>query len=150
MAITFAKGVAKETKTTYKNLTISAIVVESATNFPFETKGDFTHNKFKITVKDINNKKISFDWYGSTSDYEKRVLSLDENDLLNALSCFISDALAGNTDFEDFCNEMCYDTDSRKAYKIYKECVKSYNKFTKLDLQGQDIYDFINELQDSL
>lgn len=43
------------------------------------------------------------------------------------LACLASEAatIANAQDFEDFCSELGYDSDSRKAEKIYKACVHS-------------------------
>jgi hypothetical protein len=35
-------------------------------------------------------------------------------------------------DFKDFCESFGYDEDSRKAYKVYKKCIKQSEKIHKL------------------
>lgn len=42
----------------------------------------------------------------------------------DVLACIVRDAQIGENDtFEEFCNEMCMDSDSRKAEETYKACV---------------------------
>lgn len=45
-------------------------------------------------------------------------------DAYDVESCLVSDATCAENclDFDDFCWQMGYDTDSRKAHKIYSEC----------------------------
>ena len=45
-------------------------------------------------------------------------------DLADVLDCLASDASSyiNSRDFEDFCSEFGYDTDSRKAERTYKAC----------------------------
>lgn len=40
----------------------------------------------------------------------------------DVLSCIVSDARAGDMTFEEFCEEFGYDSDSRKAEKVYAAC----------------------------
>lgn len=41
------------------------------------------------------------------------------------LSCLVSDAQAGQDDFEEFCSNLGYDNDSRRAERIHKACVST-------------------------
>lgn len=43
----------------------------------------------------------------------------------SVLSCLLSDASLGAELFADFCTDMGYDEDSRKALAIYEECQKT-------------------------
>lgn len=43
----------------------------------------------------------------------------------DVVSCLLSDASCAYGSFEDFCSDLGYDTDSRKAYRTYKACVKT-------------------------
>ena len=43
----------------------------------------------------------------------------------DVLDCLASDAIGTSDDFEDFCSNFAYNTDSRKAEKIYKACQHS-------------------------
>lgn len=42
----------------------------------------------------------------------------------DVLSCLISDGNVGEESFEDFCNSLGYDVDSRRAEKTWRACVK--------------------------
>lgn len=132
----------------YKNLIISSKLVKSGVTFP-NTKESGLHNQFYITIKNTDNESVTgFDYYGSTNDYNQGNTEIKGQDLLNAFECFISDAMAGEQDFEDFCSEFGYDSDSRTAERIHKECLKSLAKAqTILDA---DIYEFANELQETI
>ena len=52
----------------------------------------------------------------------------------DVLSCLISDALSveSASDFEDWCSELGYDPDSRKALATYNACEASAVKLRKL------------------
>lgn len=50
------------------------------------------------------------------------------------------DASSGRMDFEDFCSEFGYDSDSRKAKKIHKACKKAYLRV------GEVLTDKINNI----
>jgi hypothetical protein len=43
----------------------------------------------------------------------------------DVISCLISDARAGEQDFESFCSDFGHDTDSRKAEKTWNACKKT-------------------------
>lgn len=132
----------------YKNLTITARLVKSGVQFP-NSKNDGLHNKYDVTVtnSDTDN-STSFDYYDSTHNYNNAITEVKGEDLLQAFECFISDAIAGDESFEDFCDNMGYDQDSRSAEKIWKECIKS--RYKAKNVIDQDLYDFANELQNRL
>lgn len=98
-------------------------------------------NRSIITIFNRNTKaRISFDFWGSIAYPELR----NRYDHLNAFYCFVSDAISGDMDFEEFCSEFCYDTDSRKAEQTWKACHELYKKALKVI--SEDLYDFANEL----
>lgn len=103
-------------------------------------------NYHVVTVKNTNTGKLTrFDFWCSIAkpEFEK------EYDVLNAFYCFVSDALSGLESFDNFCGEFGYDTDSRKAEKIYKACKRAYAKFERVSGYSDDeMYDFINELSE--
>jgi len=100
-------------------------------------------NQFRVSVQ-TNKGKVSFKFSGSHNDYVNGIVDLDPEKFV--LYCFVSDAVAAKDSFKDFCSEMGYDVDSRKAEKIYKECEKSLNKLFKI--YSGDIYDLVNSLND--
>lgn len=48
--------------------------------------------------------------------------STKEPSAADVLSCLISDATFGEQSFENFCHELGYDTDSRRAEVTYNQC----------------------------
>ena len=131
-------------KTQYKNLQITAKLKSEGVLFP-NTKGNTRHNKFTVTVKNLDtNKYIRFDFYDSNHNYTKGIKTLNNDDLLNTLYCFIQDAIAGELSQDDFCNEFGYDY--FEGRKIHRLCQKANEKAEKIILD--DIYDFANELQE--
>lgn len=72
--------------------------------------------------------------YRVTLEYKGRRMFLDffmgqgnkkGPDAAGVMSCLLSDSTAIDQTFEDWCADMGYDEDSRKAEKIYQECRKS-------------------------
>lgn len=98
-------------------------------------------NNHKITVK-RSGASVSFDFWASIAHPE-----IDsEYDVLNAFYCFVSDAISGAMPFEEFCSELGYDTDSRKAYQTWNACQAAHRKLRKI--YSGDIYELANELQE--
>lgn len=134
----------------FKNLVVTAKLHAEGVKFPNSELSDrILHNHFKVTVKNTDSKtRISFDFYGSYADWQNGVIELCQSDLKHALYSFISDSEAGTKEFEEFCSELGYDTDSRKAEKIHKACIKSFEKLEKLGISESEMYDYLNELND--
>lgn len=133
----------------YKGLEISATLVNSGVKFTHQDSDKTFHNQFKVTITNVEtSKNTKFDFYGSHNDYTKGVKELKDIELLEAFECFISDAISAEEDFKNWCDNFGYDSDSRKAHKIYKECVKSLEKAQKI-ISG-DMYEFYNELQETV
>ena len=57
------------------------------------------------------------------------------DDLLYSL---VSDASSGRETFEDWCSELGYDTDSRKAFSIYEQCQNTIGKLRKIGVSDLD------------
>lgn len=53
-------------------------------------------------------------------------------DAAMVLDCLILDARFGDLSFEEFCDELGYDHDSRKAEATHKECFKTARKLRKI------------------
>ncbi len=130
-----------------KNFIVTAKHIDTVDKFPFESdnKYDGYHNVFNVTVK-FENKRQSFKFYDSTANYENGITELNNDSLKNALSSFLSDAQAATMSFEEFCNGFGYNTDSRKAVKIYKECQKTLNKVTSMGINESELCDLLNKL----
>ena len=46
----------------------------------------------------------------------------------DVLSCLVSDARLGDQSFEDFCKELAYDSDSRRAERTWRACSRMGSK----------------------
>jgi hypothetical protein len=89
---------------------------------------------YKTTVK-RGNKKI-------TAYYSQGPAINDAPDLLDVLQCHFMDAT--DESVEDWAAGLGYDTDSRKAYKVYKACVKVREKLEQM-FTNQELED-LNEM----
>lgn len=127
-----------------QGFTVYGKYVDTIRGFPNDSD-DMYHNQFRITVQKDKVRR-TFNYYGSQHDYEQGKIELDRTDLKDCLYSFFSDALAGMQNFEDFCSEFGYNTDSRKAEKIYKLCQKSTQKALDLGLIENDLVDLVNIL----
>lgn len=72
-----------------------------------------------------------------------------EQELLFAFYCFLLDGEASRYGFDNFCFEFGYDTDSRKAYKIFKACEKSFHKVERIGIDEDMACDIMNDLQEN-
>lgn len=132
-----------------KRFELRSKLIASGVNFP-NADTETLHNHFKITVKRIdflNGIKRSFDFYDSQFNYENGLEDLkDELHLKLTFESFISDCLCGINSFEGFCSEFGYDTDSRKAEKIFKLCKKALDKALDLGIFESELGDILEEL----
>lgn len=133
-------------KATFKNFELRDVFVGEKASLWDENNYE---NHHKIYVKNtITGASTSFDFW--TSKASPRIKT--EYDLLNAFYCFVSDAFAGIESFDEFCADYGYDTDSLKAYKTYKACTRSYNKFVRVSnfnfYENDNAYKFFDELQE--
>ena len=98
-------------------------------------------NNHLVTVTNTDNKqRCTFEFWSSIASP-----SLDSDyDVLNAFYCFVGDAMSGKMDFNDFCGEFGYDTDSRAAEKTWKACKRSAEKLERI--YDGDIYELANKL----
>jgi hypothetical protein len=67
-----------------------------------------------------------------TADFFQGPAITSEPTVAGVLSCLLRDAQAGDNTFEDFCGEMGYDEDSRKAERIWKSCQKIAENLQRL------------------
>lgn len=126
---------------------VTGTFVEWQKGFPFESKDINYHGHFKINLStELGNE--SFDFYGSASDAGKHKTVMSEDELLNALECIISDALSGIYSFEEFCAELGYDEDSRRAEKIHKACIDTYNRVSALGISDDEMYSIVNDINE--
>ena len=96
-----------------------------------------------VTVQNATTgKRISFDFW--ESQIHPRLET--EYDLGNAFRCFVDDAIMGSETFHDFCFELGYDEDSRKAYDIWQSCGKATDDLR--EVYHGDLYDLLNDLEE--
>lgn len=126
--------------------TISAKLKATGVQFPFSDKKDNTlHNHYRVTIK-TNSGSTTFDFYGSAQEYINGTMVMDNSTMEHALYCFVSDACSAKDSFGGFCSEFGYDTDSRRAEKIYKACERSLAAYNRIC--SVDIYDMVNSAND--
>lgn len=84
-------------------------------------------NNHMVSVKNNETgEKIAFEFWNSIKNGEVKT----HNELIGAFECLFMDATTD--DFEDWCSNCGYDTDSRKALSIYRKCQKQTTKLEKL------------------
>lgn len=121
--------------------------VDWVQGFPNDKTDTGYHGHFKIALLSRDTRK-EFDYYGSSHDAGNSKDTLSDDDLKGALRCIVDDALFGRMDFEEFCSELRYDDDSRKAERIHKACIKTFEELSELGLIEDDFYTIINDLQE--
>lgn len=107
--------------------------------FPNDKRDTNFHDHYKISVI-VGENTESFDFYGSYSDYQKQNLMNGKESMLEALDCFIGDALSGLMSFDEFCGEYGYDEDSRSAERIHNATKESTIKASRLGWMENDLY----------
>jgi len=111
------------------------------------------HGHFQIVLHSgemgRNYRDEKFAFYGSINDAEKGTKTMTPQETREAIECILSDALSGFEAFDDFCDSLGYDTDSRKAEGTWKACQKSRDKVMRLTGMGEDqLCDLANALRD--
>jgi hypothetical protein len=126
-------------KATFKNFTVNA-------NYKGDKEAGFingNYNNHLVTVTNTETKqRCTFEFWASIAKPELTT----EYDVLNAFYCFVSDAISGMMDFEEFCSEFGYDNDSRTAERTWKACIRAMRKLQRI--YDGDIYDLSNELSE--
>jgi hypothetical protein len=130
-----------------KPIIMGNTLIGTVKGFPNDKRDKMYHDHYLVSIAYDNN-KAEFDFYGSSSDYEKQNLLNKKSDLLNALDCFIGDSLTGLMSFNDFCNEFGYDEDSRSAERIHNLCKETTIKTMKLGFNESDLYNLSNIIHD--
>lgn len=65
----------------------------------------------------------------------------------DVLYCLLSEAASGADSFTDFCNNLGYDEDSRKAYRMWQDCQRTERNMRRL--LGDDYETFLYAEQDA-
>lgn len=86
-----------------------------------------SHYLFRIFASNAND-GIKFDITGNFSQGPAIKRKPKIEDILNALVC---DTLNIDMSFEEWCSDYGYDTDSRKAYRIYESCRNEYKNLQR-------------------
>lgn len=126
---------------------VTSTFIEWVNGFPNDKRDTNPHGHFKIHLT-TENGSDSFDYYGSAFDARNNKKILPADDLLNALECIISDAIAGTYSFEEFCDEFGYDEDSRSAERIHKACIDTFNRVNTLGISENDLYEIVNDINE--
>lgn len=100
-------------------------------------------NHHRVTVTNAETRRsTSFSFWASIAHPQ---LS-SEYDVINAFRCFVDDAICGNLSFSEFCDELGYDEDSRKAYSTWNACKRHAEQLTRI--YGGDLYELINSMEE--
>lgn len=85
---------------------------------------DWEHDKWAVTLHH-GKKSLTTKYHAGTGHAMARPA------VAAVLASLVSDADAGSESFEDFCSNLGYDPDSRKAEKIWKACKQIAPKIKK-------------------
>lgn len=120
-----------DAKTRYAYVPVNAVFEALHIRAPLKTKSDDwqeTANKWIIKIAEQ-----SFDYYtgsgiAKSPDYD------------SVMACLVRDAEALEQTFENWANELGYDTDSKKAYSIWEECCNNARKLISagIDLKAEN------------
>ena len=99
---------------------------------PYFDESEEPRQVYRVFIR-YNGKNTSFLFGDSLANGYDGIMAQDKpqeykNTILDVL---VSEAFIPE-DFEEFCSEFGYDEDSRKAYKIFKKCVRQSEKIHKL------------------
>ena len=126
-----------------KEKTIKQFIKENGLNMSCEyadsnpnMKDSQNMNHYKVTIK--RRFKVFGNYLDSRYGFKQMTLFFSqgygiegEPTLESVLSCLISDSYCGGS-FQDFCDNLGYDNDSRKAEKTFKATLKQTSKLKKL------------------
>ena len=114
------------------NLTMNCEYADSNPNMP--DSNNMNHSKVTIKRKfklNGNHLDTRFGFKQMTLYYSQGYGIQGEPTLESVLNCLISDSTCGET-FQEFCDNLGYDNDSRKAEKTFNTILKQTNKLKKL------------------
>lgn len=127
-------------KTVYKNVELESKYLG---NKNWTTSMFRNRNNHRITVKNLDTGEWTwFEYWESIQEVEIK----KEEQLMFAFYCFLSDALAGEMEYYDFCNEYGYDGCEPSSKKVWKACQNSAEKANRLF--GPDYVDIMNDVQE--
>jgi len=93
---------------------------------PWDRMDDWqkTANAYRVTLR-YSGRRLTIDWWQGNG-------IRTEPDAASVISALVSDAHAGADTFEDFCSELGYDTDSRKAERVWRSCQRLNRQLRQL------------------
>lgn len=124
--------------TTYNSFTVTANYTGSKPAQWGDGNENWNHHKITVKNKDTG-RQASFDFWASITNPELRT----QYDVLNAFYCFVSDAVSGLMDIDDFQSEFGYEKDS-ECIKAYKGCQKAAAQMERI--YDGDLYNLLNAL----
>lgn len=71
---------------------------------------------WRVTLR-RNGRQLTVDFYTGPACY-------DDPTAADVLNCLVSDVQYGEVSFEEFCSDLGYEEDSRKAYAVWEKCRK--------------------------
>ena len=118
------------------NITMDAEYAENNPNMD----GERTMNHYLVTLHHDKREYSLYFSQGLGIKHKPTAKSVLESVLLD-VSCVES----GQT-FEDFCSELGYDTDSRRAERIYNACLKERDQIG--ELFGPEVYEEFTQINE--
>ncbi len=88
---------------------------------------------------DVQIGEFHFDYFTGLGWVEKTKMGFNKRKApseKNIIECLYMDAECSQDSFQDFCDNLGYDFDSRKALDIYLKCQEIATKIRKLERQG--------------
>ena len=83
-----------------------------------ETGENWPHHRYSVSLVREDHRP-----YSINTEFKSGIGNTTEPTALDVLYSFIADLVNGES-FEDWCGNLGYDTDSRKAEKVYLACLK--------------------------
>ncbi len=92
-----------------------------------EGGGHLHGERYRITISRKGDGRVSFDFWNSRHDVENGETTVKP---YCVLACISSDTYTPDT-LEEFCGELGYDKDSRKAEQVWKRCAAFAKKLRR-------------------
>lgn len=110
----------------------------------FETDDrEWEHSAYKVRLRYTDP---SDEDHTLTTPWKQGVGITDDPEAADVLASIVMDARLGAESFEDFCGELGYDTDSRKAYASWEDCKRQAEKYEWFTY-SQEMVDDLNEAE---
>lgn len=87
----------------------------------------YDHFRYRVTISKGGNSTWFYFW-GSAAEYWEG----GESSPGSMIGTWITDRQYGELDFEEFCSDLGYDTDSISAMRTWKACVRVMNKIDRM------------------